>query len=263
MLGEGMKSEGLDSDLIALWERARKYAKRVITPMRAVGWALISKAAKPTREEIERMVFRDWLAYQWRLDSPFVDFASPALILKPGTQLPPDHYIVRVAYGPLPGFESLQRQFEENVSEAFDGRPWEIDDVCAGISTVPGRRLFWDVDPPTYIGRDQISLSEWAALQRSPIAPFGWRHATHTEAYEFLSATLKKEFSPRCRVAMGDQGYTATNNVYFAAFSYDHAGILEHVVWSEERGDWRFEDARFLLVAKRPGETYDGVTVAD
>jgi hypothetical protein len=256
---EWRKPLDLDSDLVVLWQKLTVLAKKAFTPIRIGGW-LLSKTARPTRQEIELIVFRDWLAEQRRLECPIVDLTSPTLVLRPGCELPPDHHIAGVAYMPLPAYDRLMSEFDGRISPAFERNGWKIEESCAGISTAPGDRLFWDADPLDSVGRDKDRLVEWAADQQTKIAPYGWRPATHTEGFDFLRTASKREFFSRWSIVLGSST-SSGNGTFYMAIIKDGLGSLSVVYWEDEHSDWSIPDCRILLIARRPGETYDGIAI--
>ena len=101
--------------------------------------------------------------------------------------LPSDHYRVSVTYAYIPSIDELKKKWgKDNVSVIFDGRPFTLHASCAGMSRVPGEKVFYLHDAR----RDWESeeLIAWGLEQRNEVAPNGYRPATEEETYEFAEA---------------------------------------------------------------------------
>ncbi len=106
--------------------------------------------------------------------------SSPA----PSLVLPADHYRVMLFRNPLPSFEELKTEFGKgNVSDIFDGRPFELHSSCADMDLTPGDRIFYLHSAGRAWRREERIT--WGIKQRNAVAPHGYRPATPEEAYEF------------------------------------------------------------------------------
>lgn len=99
-----------------------------------------------------------------------------------------NEYLVPVAYSALPSFAQLEKEFGEgNVSNLFDGRPFEKHASCAGIPEAPGNKVFL----VKHFNREIKSEAAIAEMDK-----LGYRPATHLEAYAFqqVNPELQRQF---------------------------------------------------------------------
>ena len=113
-----------------------------------------------------------------------------------------DEYLVHVTYAPLPSFSELEQEFGEgNVSNIFDGRPFQKHSSCENIDETPGDKVFL----LKHFGRETQSEDNIAEMDK-----LGYRPATHIEAYAFQKKhpELQRKFwiVALGSFAMGDGG---------------------------------------------------------
>lgn len=97
-------------------------------------------------------------------------------------------YRVFVSYAPLPSKTALDEEFGKgNVSDIFDGRPFEKHASCVNMDETPGEKNFL----VKHFGRETQSETNIAEMDA-----LGYRPATHIEAYEFQKAhpELQRQF---------------------------------------------------------------------
>ncbi len=88
-----------------------------------------------------------------------------------------NEYLVPVTYAPLPPFSELEQEFGKgNVSNIFDGRPFQKHSSCENIDETPGDKVFL----LKHFGRETRSEDNIAEMDK-----LGYRPATHIEAYAF------------------------------------------------------------------------------
>lgn len=154
-----------------------------------------------------------------------------------GQQLPPDHYLVPVTYAALPSFADLEREYgKDNVSDLFDGRPFQKHASCEGMDETPGDRVFL----VKHFGRNTTSEANIAEMDK-----LGYRPATHLEAYAFAKAQpeLQRQF---WIVALGSF-VLGEDGRCVALMNGDSGRRLSSSYWSPRR--WG-SDFRFLFVRK-------------
>ncbi len=162
--------------------------KRVDPPVEALH-RLVTPQGHGTMDEMVRLAVAAWLAEQPQPsdaghpvgDHPYRNTPTNRV------ELPAEHYRVRVTYAPLPSLEALKAEFgQNNVSDIFDGRPFELHSSCADMDKTPGDRIFYMHNVGRkWRGEERIA---WGLKQRSAVAPNGYRPAIPEEEYEFQKA---------------------------------------------------------------------------
>lgn len=151
----------------------------------------------------------------------------------------PNHYKVYVDYE-MPSFADLEKEFgKRNVSDIFDGRPFDLHPSCSDIDETPGERVFF----VKHFGREIESEGVINEMKYE-----GYRPATHAEAIVFAKAhpDLQREYPI---VALGS----------FALYVGDRCvAVLRRSVTGRLLGGGRFDGGwsvgcRFLLVRKDTG----------
>lgn len=91
-----------------------------------------------------------------------------------------NEYLVLVTYDPLPSFAKLEQEFDKgNVSDLFDGRPFEKHASCVNADETPGNKIFL----VKHFNREIKSEEAIAEMDKQ-----GYRPATHLEMYAFQKA---------------------------------------------------------------------------
>jgi len=88
-----------------------------------------------------------------------------------------NEFLVPVSYTPLPSFSKLEHEFGQgNVSNIFDGRPFQKHSSCVNIDETSGNKIFL----VKHFGRETESEDNIAEMDK-----LGYRPATQIEAHAF------------------------------------------------------------------------------
>ena len=196
--------------------------KRKQVPVEAIH-RLVTPSGRATIDKMVDVVLAEWQAEQPQPKCPIAD--------------PDAHYRLHVFYAPLPSLAQLKEEFgENNVSNLFDGRPWEKHASCEKMDETPGERDFL----VKYWSRE--TESEATILEMDAL---GYRPATHQEAYEFQKAhpDPQRQFPI---VALGSFALHGDLQ-YVAVLDSGSAGRVLGYDWFDGRWHARY---RFLFVRK-------------
>lgn len=145
-------------------------AREQKVPLEAIHW-LATPEARATLGKIVAIAHEDW----WRAEHP---------VVRAGRSLPPKHYRVYMTYAPMPSFAALKEEFgKDNVSDIFDGQPFYLHSSCIDMDRIPGEKIVYVHDAGDDWESEEVIT--WGLIQRSVIAPNGYRPMTHEEEYEF------------------------------------------------------------------------------
>lgn len=226
--------------LLSLVTALKKTATRLGVPFEAFE-RLGSEMGEETLNRVLQLILDDHNA---SLPKPAVqEGGHPYRGGKPsnGDALPADHYRVHITYAPMPSLADLKKEFgEDNVSDIFDGRPWELHSACADMVKAPGNKTFLVHD----VGRDWRGEERiaWGLAQRTEVAPNGYRPATREETYEFAKAR------PELVDFVGLGSFTMSDDDRYVAgvWRYGSRRILDSD-WFDDGWDRR---GRVLFVSK-------------
>ena len=145
-------------------------------------------------------------------------------------------YLIPVTYT-LPSKADLEKEYGKgNVSDLFDGRPFQKHASCEGMDETPGDKVFL----VKHFGRETESEANIAEMDK-----LGYRPATHLEAYAFAKAQpeLQRQF---WIVALGSFAVLVDDR-YVAMLRSVSSGRIFGLSWFVSR--WN-SDYRFLFVRK-------------
>jgi hypothetical protein len=148
-----------------------------------------------------------------------------------------NEYFVPVSYAPFPSFSELEQEFGNgNVSIIFDGRPFNKHASCVNIAETPGYEIFL----VKHFNREIKSEDAIVEMDK-----FGYRPATHIEAYEFQKKNpdLQSQF---LLIALGSFAMDCGGRCLAALHSISARRIFGSY-WFDRR--W-LADCRFLFVRK-------------